>query len=424
LLPDSRSTNVSGQRTYVWERSGLEDTAWGQAGMVPGLRVIRDCAYLGELEGVKAGVDAMITRTTPKGNQVHLDETAIPSISGAQAGAKDVTQHVVILVHGIRDYALWQDAIRKVLKDQFTVESTNYGRFDLFRFLVPIRYFRERAIESVWNQIRDVKKQYPSAKFSFVAHSFGTYILAQILSREFDFAAYRVIFCGSVIKYNFPFEQFADRFATPILNEVGARDVWPAIAESVTWGYGSAGTYGFRRPRVRDRWHPGARHGYFLDPEFCRKYWIPFLKDGTITEAATNPEVPPVWLKSLSVIRLKYVLLAVLAAILVAFVLRINWSPPAPIRTGAAPTPVQPAAPQSKQISGIVTDESDAPIRGAKVVLMGSSDSTVTQEDGGFSLPVHESDELVRLSITKDGFHPLSEYYSVRREVRIILHRQ
>jgi pimeloyl-ACP methyl ester carboxylesterase len=81
------------------------------------------------------------------------------------------------------------------------------------------------------------------------------------------------------------------------------------------------------------------------------------------------------------------------------------------------------AAPEFKQISGIVTDESDAPIQGAKVVLTGSSDSIVTQEDGGFSLPVHGSDEWVRLSITKDGFHPLSEYYSVRRDVHVMLRR-
>lgn len=226
---------------------------------------------------------------------------------------------VIILVHGIRDYALWQDGIRNVLKEQFTVESTNYGRFDLFRFLIPLNYFRNRAIESVWDQIRDVKRQYPNAKFSFVAHSFGTYILAQILSREFDFSAHRVVFCGSVLKYNFPFEQIADRFTTPILNEVGARDVWPAIAESLTWGYGSAGTYGFRRPRVRDRWHSGARHGYFLNPEFCRTYWFPFFQEGTVVDGAANPEGPPVWLRVLSLIRLKYVLLTLFAAIFVIF---------------------------------------------------------------------------------------------------------
>lgn len=227
--------------------------------------------------------------------------------------------HVIILVHGIRDYALWQERIRGVLAEHFIVKSTNYGRFDLLRFLIPIAYFRDNAIESVWDQIRDVKKEYPKAKFSFVAHSFGTYILANILSREFDFKAFRVVFCGSVIKYNFPFEQLTERFTPPILNEVGTKDIWPALAESVTWGYGSAGTYGFHRPRIRDRWHTGARHGYFLDPVFCRKFWVPFFREGVIVDGASDPEDPPAWLQALSLFRLKYVTLLVLAAIAAMF---------------------------------------------------------------------------------------------------------
>lgn len=89
---------------------------------------------------------------------------------------------------------------------------------------------------------------------------------------------HRIIFCGSVIPYNFRFEQIQDQFSAPIINEVGTRDIWPAMAESITRGYGSAGTYNFRRPLVRDRWHNGAGHGYFLSSEFCSKYWIPFLR--------------------------------------------------------------------------------------------------------------------------------------------------
>lgn len=120
--------------------------------------------------------------------------------------------HVIILVHGIRDYALWQERIRRVLSEHFKVASTNYGQFDLIRFLMPIAYFRNKAIERVWDQIRDVKKQYPTANLSFIAHSFGTYIIANILSRQFDFVAFRVVFCGSVVKYSYPFEQAAERF--------------------------------------------------------------------------------------------------------------------------------------------------------------------------------------------------------------------
>jgi hypothetical protein len=144
--------------------------------------------------------------------------------------------HVIILIHGIRDYALWQNEVRSALENDFLVENTNFGRFDLVRFLIPIPYFRNKAIKSVWDQIRDIRRLHPDAKFSYIAHSFGTYVLANIMKREFDFVGHKVIFCGSVLKYNFPFEQISDRFRSPLLNEVGARDIWPAFAESVTRG--------------------------------------------------------------------------------------------------------------------------------------------------------------------------------------------
>ncbi|MGT2445913.1 hypothetical protein ACU4I5_26975 (plasmid) [Ensifer adhaerens] len=223
---------------------------------------------------------------------------------------------VVVLVHGIRDHALWQNEIRQALSENFIVETTNYGRLDLIRFLFPLSYFRNKSTERVWHQIKDIRKQYQDADISIIAHSFGTHIVANILKREFDFSAFRVIFCGSVVRYDFPFEQVSDRFTTPILNEVGTRDVWPAIAESLTWGYGSAGTYGFRRPRVRDRWHSGAKHGYFLNAAFCKKYWVPFLKDGTIVDGAKRPKPPPMWLKTLYVLRLKYICISFLLSII------------------------------------------------------------------------------------------------------------
>jgi pimeloyl-ACP methyl ester carboxylesterase len=222
-------------------------------------------------------------------------------------------RHVVILVHGIRDFALWQSNIRSALEEEgFKSEPTNYGRFNLVQFLIPIPYFRNQAIDAVWNQIKIIKQNNDQALLSVVAHSFGTFVVARLIQKKFDIKFHRVIFCGSVVKYSFPFEQFQGRFLEPIINEVGTRDIWPAIAESVTLGYGSAGTYGFRRPLVRDRWHNGASHGYFLDPVFCKTLWIPFLRDGTIVPAARNPESPRVWLQLISIFKLKYFLIALL----------------------------------------------------------------------------------------------------------------
>jgi hypothetical protein len=58
----------------------------------------------------------------------------------------------------------------------------------------------------------------------------------------------------------------------------------------VTFGYGSAGTHGFHRTGVRDRWHNGKGHSDFLTPEFCKEYWVPFLRDGKIIDNDENDE--------------------------------------------------------------------------------------------------------------------------------------
>ena len=234
--------------------------------------------------------------------------------------------HIVILIHGIRDFALWQITVRSSLERAgLNVEATNYGRLNLLEFLLPIPYFRRRAIETVWRQIRIIKDNNPGSKLSVVAHSFGTYVVSYIMKENFDIKFDKVIFCGSVVDYDFPFEQFQDRFMKPLMNEVGTRDIWPAVAESVTSGFGSAGTYGFRRPLVRDRWHNRAHHGYFLTRAFCEKFWIPFLMDGEILEGEVAPDEPNLWLRLLSIFKIKYLL--IFLVILIASVVAVEKFP-------------------------------------------------------------------------------------------------
>lgn len=211
----------------------------------------------------------------------------------------------VILVHGIRTRADWYNDVRNVLvSDGFTVHFTNYDRFDLFRFLLPTNFFRNQVRNKIYRQIRAAIQDDQSGEYSIIAHSFGTYIVSHILQNEFDIKLKYVIFSGSVVRYDFPFEQFSDRFEGSILNEVATKDPWPAIAESMTTGYGSAGTFGFKRPRIVDRWHLGG-HSHLINKENCRSYWLPFLNNGEIIETNISPKVP-FWISALNTIRLKY----------------------------------------------------------------------------------------------------------------------
>lgn len=287
---------------------------------------------------------------------------------------------VVVLVHGIRTYAPWVAMVRAQLEGSgIVVQPTNYGRLDAVRFLWGSR---RKTIDAVWESVRDVVQMYPNAKISFLAHSFGTYIVAALLRREFDFKAHRVIFCGSVVRYRFPFNQFSDRFTPPLVNETSARDPWPVLAECSSWGYGSAGTYGFRVPRVRDRWHRGFGHSQFLTEEFCKKFWVPFFKSGTIVEGDLYDETPPFWIRFISGGWLKYVFLSVILLVIGSSTLRYfdvsvsSKKYPNPIGLGSAP-PIN----SFPHPSGAPDTSSDVgPKPGPDCYLVQSQDNTVVPQ--------------------------------------------
>ena len=237
-------------------------------------------------------------------------------------------KHLVIVVHGFNDYARWQDKIRKDLEaNGFTVALTNYGRMGFFAFLSSIPYFRRRVIDEVWRQIQDAKKIHSDAQqVSIIAHSFGTYIVGQILQEQRLLQVNKLVFCGSVLPHTFHFAQITDQFDTPVLNDVGTADQWPAIGEKLTSFCGSAGTYGFKRPGVRDRYHNGAKHNYFFLNDFCNKFWIPFLRNGVIVESNKDAADPPGWIKFISQFPLKLTILGIaLAAAVGLHHLYSNW---------------------------------------------------------------------------------------------------
>src|SRR5262249_208859 len=138
----------------------------------------------------------------------------------------------------------------------------------------------ERVVTNIRTAIRRHKKETGSdpKRMSIIAHSFGTYIVTRILLDEAEFKWYRVIFCGSVVRNNFPFDTVERQFDYRLLNEVGTKDYWPALAASAGWGYGSVGSYGINHPLVETRWHHGFGHSDFLTENFCTKFWVPFLR--------------------------------------------------------------------------------------------------------------------------------------------------
>src|ERR1051326_4619786 len=133
---------------------------------------------------------------------------ADPAQRRSHGKAGDADTHLVMLVHGIRTRAPWYIAVRDLLEAEgFQVGLSNYGRFDLVRFLLPLPFLKAWTAADVERYVRAAMDQHGVKEVSVIAHSFGTYIVAWILRRRFDIKFKHIIFCGSVVKFRFPFEQ-------------------------------------------------------------------------------------------------------------------------------------------------------------------------------------------------------------------------
>jgi Putative serine esterase (DUF676) len=232
-------------------------------------------------------------------------------MSGVQGNDEQgkLEKHLVILVHGINTSRTgcrrWQKPSRAPASwSRLLVLAKCRFPGSCFTF----QRLRQQAVQRVLTNIRTARELHTPDKISVITHSFGTYVVARILQKE-AWHWHRIIFCGSVVPQDFPLDEVRDRFTPPLLNEVGTRDIWPAMAACVTWGYGSIGSFGFNHPAVRTRWHEGFRHSDFLTPDFCKKYWIPFLRDGTIIKGSDKPSRLPWTIRAITKIPLRWIFL-------------------------------------------------------------------------------------------------------------------
>lgn len=315
---------------------------------------------------------------------------------------KNPDKELTLIIPGIRDMAWWGKDLCEVLESQgLLTEQTNFGRFSLFAFLSPLPVSRHKAVNLVRSQVQNAIAQHRPDRVNVIAHSFGTWIFTRLLELESvddagvrspRFVFHRVIFCGSVVGYDFPFEEHSSQFTYPIVNEVGSRDPWPAWAKFWSRRYGAGGTYGFKRPSVKDRWHKGAKHDYFLNREFLRKFWLPYLQYGDIVPDNTVPERPPKWLEWLDNLSFGKIAIPLLLVIFVGSWLIHHSSgiPPETPSVSAASNSRQPGTVDVSRFSDVVhigrpkdavTDELGHPyvaVRPSPVLPDGAGDVDLT----------------------------------------------
>lgn len=222
-------------------------------------------------------------------------------------GHSESPTHLVVLIHGIRTQGVWQNKVASWLKKHDRVKPiiVGFDYIDLFSFWFPL-FFRNAAIERVEREIRGALKDNPGATISIIAHSFGTYVLSQILLRRPDLRLNRVLLCGAIISTKYPWDNLASFPSGGVVNDVGTKDILPAMSRTASWGYGSSGTFGFRTHKVDDRYFDFGHSDFFTDAHI-ETYWVPYIVHGKIVESqwSIDRPTPPWWLSVLHIVPMK-----------------------------------------------------------------------------------------------------------------------
>ena len=234
-----------------------------------------------------------------------------------------MVSHIVLVVHGIRDFGEWQQMVREEIEEPGTIViPIKFGYFNVLRFLIPFAT-RQAPLRRIEREMLSVTNDHGSAKLSVISHSFGTDIVTSVLKdHPKSLRIWRMILCGSVVRQEFRWDSIAHQIGEPdmptrnfIVNDCGSGDQWPLLAQALTWGFGAAGTDGFGSTLVQDRFHDGG-HSLFMTREFVRQYWKPFLSEGRYvpTKSVAPRSRIPQWLQHLGMLPLRWILAALILA--------------------------------------------------------------------------------------------------------------
>ena len=96
-------------------------------------------------------------------------------------------EHVVFVVHGIRDHGFWTSRIARKIQTtarvagkKYMTITSSYGYFPMWPFIFSY-FMRQSNVRWFMDQYTMALAKYPNAKFSFVGHSNGTYLLASAM---------------------------------------------------------------------------------------------------------------------------------------------------------------------------------------------------------------------------------------------------
>lgn len=187
---------------------------------------------------------------------------------------------VVISLHGIRTRGVWQkDLVPSLARDRFVPVPLDYGYFSAFKFLFP--WSRRKKVEWLREQIERIPEVQQGERPSIIAHSFGTYLVAQLLEKYPMIKVDKLVFAGGIVRSDFDWPKLLEASQVNLLrNDYGRLDPWPGFARMFVSDTGDSGSVGYSLPHdllFQKEFRKYKHSDYFHESHF-RLEWIPILK--------------------------------------------------------------------------------------------------------------------------------------------------
>lgn len=188
-------------------------------------------------------------------------------------------------------------------RHDFVPIPLDYGFFSVMR-LISSRQ-RKKKVDWLREKMECIPEFQQGGKLSVIAHSFGTYLVAELIEKYQMLRFDKIIFAGSIVNEDYDWHGVLSRRQVNLFrNDYGRLDPWPQLAKTIVPRTGNSGQRGFSRghPLMVQRPFPGYQHSDYFHVSHFEREWIPMLKTIVLENGITvDPVVQSRVLDTMSV---------------------------------------------------------------------------------------------------------------------------
>lgn len=175
---------------------------------------------------------------------------------------------------------VWQkDLVPILARNGFIPYALDYGSFSAVKLLC--KRARDRKVKWLRETLEGIPEFQLRKRLSIIAHSFGTYLVGQLLETYPMFKFDKVIFAGSIVDRNYNWDtKLTSRQVNWLRNDYGRLDPWPCVASKMISGAGNSGGVGFdgNYGLMEQIEYAHYKHSNYFHPTHFTDEWVPTLK--------------------------------------------------------------------------------------------------------------------------------------------------